>query len=729
MGVSRVRRSGRSDLPVGDHGERDKLATAIHGFRVDLAWTTAALCVALTVAGLVLAVVTRSTPVPVDFGSRGSSAVAAAVFVALPVLGALIASRRPEARLAWLFIAIGATMAAWVFADGYSVYAIVTRPGALPGARALAWLANWVWIPGWGMTALLFLLFPGGRMHSRRRRLLTWLVAGVTSGFTVATMLTEGPLANYRFIVNPIGVLGWRGSTVKLAGTLALGILGLIIVATLIPQFRDATGDRRQQFKWVSYGAAIAIGTTVGTWTLFALGARLALAEDVALAIPVVLPITAGVAVLKYRLYDLDVVINKTLVYTVLAGFVTVVYVAIVVGMGGLAGSPGTGSLRLSIAATAIVAVAFAPVRQRVQVLANRLVYGRRVTPYDALAVFSTRMAELAGTDQLVNQMAQVVSEATGAVRVQVWLRVGNELRVAASRPPGDAPSETLAIVGDELSGIPASDLAIPVRHRGELLGALAVTAAPGVSLRPPDIKLVSDLASQAGQVLRNVQLTEELRARLDELQISRQRLVTAQDDERRRIERDLHDGAQQYLVALRVQLGLTARMVEPDAAELRAMLDELQGLTSEALESLRTLARGIYPPLLADLGLVAALQAHGRRLPFALELTADGLDRYPRQTEAAVYFCCLEALQNASKYSGAAKVSVRLDGRGDTLGFSVADDGKGCDLAIIARGAGLQNMRDRVEALGGDLEVRSAAGCGTEVIGRVPVAATVSTA
>jgi signal transduction histidine kinase len=232
--------------------------------------------------------------------------------------------------------------------------------------------------------------------------------------------------------------------------------------------------------------------------------------------------------------------------------------------------------------------------------------------------------------------------------------------------------------------------------------------------MNPSKERLVRDLAAQAGLVLRNVRLIQDLRA-------SRQRLVAAQDEERRKLERDLHDGAQQQLVALAVQLKLARTMLERDPATVGGMLDSLQTSAADALADLRDLARGIYPQLLADRGLSAALEAQATKSSVPTTVRSDGVERYPREVEAAVYFTCLEALNNVAKYSGATAATVSLDQANGTLTFSVADDGVGFDPGQVEHGTGLQGMADRLDAIGGDVRVRSAPGEGTMVKGSVP--------
>ena len=445
---------------------------------------------------------------------------------------------------------------------------------------------------------------------------------------------------------------------------------------------------------------------------------------------PVFLLIPAAllVGIFRFRLWDVDKLISRALVYTVLAGFVSAVYVGVVVGLGTLLGGAraGTGNVPLAIAATFLVAVAFDPVKSRVQRLVNRLVLGARATPYEVLSVFAERMGESVPTDELLGRMARVLAEGTGALRADVWLKVADELRPAASWSIAELPSPPPhSILGDDLPDIPQVSHVMPVRHRGELYGALSVTVAPGEGLSLTEEKLLRDLAGQAGLVLRNLRLTSELLQRLEELKSSRQRLVSAQDEERRRLERNLHDGAQQQLVALKVHLSLAegiANRLGEEGQPLVDLLGQVKGQAGEALEELRDLARGIYPPLLAAEGLPSALASQARKSSLAVDIHAGDVGRYSQDVEAAIYFCTLEALQNASKYAGDCHVDIELHADDGVLEFVVRDDGSGYDQSLVTPGAGLTNMADRIEALDGTFEIRSAPGSGTEVRGRMPV-------
>src|SRR6185437_640943 len=307
--------------------------------------------------------------------------------------------------------------------------------------------------------------------------------------------------------------------------------------------------------------------------------------------------VAIGVAVLKYRLYEIDVVISKAVLYGSLAVFITAVYAGLVVGVGTRAG--GRDSPLLAALAAAVVAVAFQPARQWAGRLTNRVVYGRRATPYQVLSDFARRIGSAYSHEDVLPQMAQIVAAGTGAEQVVTWLRVDDQLHPRASTG-GGPDTAPLPVDGQMMPSLPDADMSVPVVHGGDLLGAISVRMPKGEPLRPAGQQLVTDVASHSGLVLSNVSLVEDLRA-------SRQRLVTAQDEARRRLERNIHDGAQQDLVALAIKLRLAGMTVE-DLAQAKQVFGQLQTDAAGALENLRDLARGIYPPLLADLGLAAAL-------------------------------------------------------------------------------------------------------------------------
>jgi signal transduction histidine kinase len=335
--------------------------------------------------------------------------------------------------------------------------------------------------------------------------------------------------------------------------------------------------------------------------------------------------------------------------------------------------------------------------------IADRVAYAGRESPYAVLASFSGRIGEAYSDDDVLPRMATVLREGTRAEAATVWLFVADELRPAATSPSGTEPPAR-----------PPSD-AVQVQQHGEVLGALSVTMPPNDPLDTGRATLIRDLAAQAGPVLRNVRLIEELRA-------SRRRLVAAQDEERRRLERNIHDGAQQQLVALAIKQRLTSSLVGKDDERAREMLEELQAETNAALEDLRDLARGIYPSLLADHGLVAALEGQARKAPIPVTVDGDGVGRFDQDVEAAVYFSCLEALQNTAKYADPSHAEISLTSGEGILRFTVSDDGRGFDPSAASHGTGLKGIADRLAALGGEISIESAPGSGTTIVGSIPV-------
>jgi signal transduction histidine kinase len=633
--------------------------------------------------------------------------------IAFAIVGALIVWRRPANRIGWVCCAIGILWAAEDFVLGYYSYASFARHPAIPGVHLVDWLVSWVWIVPVVLTLVFLpLLFPDGELVSPRWWPLAWAaLAGM--------MLVAGG------VITHLGLLSRAGQVL----TLGCAVLAPV---TLVIRYRRSGPDERNQIKWFAGAALLLAGLAVAATVVSVLvyhNSDVVFNPVGGTAIPLGLTALAaaiGISVLRYQLYDIGVFLRRALVYAALVVLIGLLYLGLVVTVGTRIGAPTTDKA-IPFVVAAVLALLFQPVRTRLQRLANRLVYGKRASPYEVLASFSRHMSEFYAGEDLTVQMARVLAGATEADRAEVWLRVGQELRLAASWPSAAAGPAPLPLASGEPPGIPGAALAVPVRYQEELLGTLAVIKRE--DLTPIETRLVSDLAQEAGLMLKNERLAAELRQRLDELTVSRQRLVTAQDTERRRIERNLHDGAQQDLVALKLKLAAAQAIADRDPGQTREILAGLVTDVSSAVETLRELARGIYPPLLADFGLAAALRAQAARSPLPVEVDADGTGRYPLEVEAAVYFCCLEALQNAVKHAQAGRVVIRVRDQDGQLSFTVADDGRGADPATARRGSGIQNMMDRMAALGGSLELSAGPGGGTTVTGRLPVAASAEAA
>ena len=657
--------------------------------------------------------------------------------LAYATLGALIV-RRVRNPIGWLLLAAGVGLGLMGLFNAYAMLGIITHPGAVPAPQQVGAVSEWLFFPVVAVLACAFLLFPTGTLRSRRWRpvvVLNFLVTGllmivfILVPRLVALPAPGGVSLTYQ---NPFGIPG-IGSA--LAGTAmnnfnSLTLLSVLFLGagalSLVLRYRAGDGELRRQINWVALtGAAFALVQLVAIAGIVADHGKLPPITVAAYAASAVIgllgfPAAITVGILKYRLYEIDVIINRAVVYGLVSAGLTAVYAAIVLGIGALAGqqnSPG-----LTIAAAVAVALLFQPARERARRVANRLVYGERATPYQVLSDFADDMAEQLDYDKAVAKMVTVLASATGAIQAEAWVRVGPELRAVTIWPDGSSPRAALPLAdGEQLPAFEAASRAVAVRHGDELLGALALLKPRNEPVTMAEDKLLQHLASQAGLVFRNGRLTAELQATIEELTASRRRLVEAQDEERRKIERNLHDGAQQQLVALSIQLGLLQDSAD-DAASVRQLAPELQKSARAALDDLRALARGIYPPLLADQGLVHALHAQAGKTVVPVTIEADGIQRYPQDVEATVYFCALEALQNVAKYADASRADVCLSCSGGSLQFTITDDGTGFDTAGARHGTGLQGMADRLAALGGTLHLRSQPGQGTTVSGRLPV-------
>jgi signal transduction histidine kinase len=651
-------------------------------------------------------------------------------FFLFPVIGYLLATRRPDNAVSWLTLGVGAALGLSAFLGAYASYAIHGGVGGADIGEIAEALDQPMWIPIVAIpVTFLLLLFPEGHLPSPRWRWFAWtLAAGMTISF-LAILLSPGPLTESSFpdLQNPLGLEALRSvlafATIAIV-TIPIGVIGSL--TSLVLRFRRSTGIERLQLRWLVTAAAtvgvlyaVALVLSINSpWTESTTPGWLAVLQTVAIASFGLIPIAIGISVLRYHLFDIDLVINRALLFGAMAIFITAVYVGVVVGVGALVGSRA--SPVLSAAAAGIVALAFQPARRRAQHLADRLVYGQRATPYEVLSEFSERIGRTYANDELLPRMAQALAEGTGASRVDLWVRIGDELRAEAIWPPDAGRPAALVAAENAEGSLSSSSMLEPIRHQGEFLGALSIEKKPGDAITPTEEKLIRDLAAQAGLVMRNVVLTEQLMVKIEELRNSRQRLVTAQDEGRRRIERNLHDGAQQQIVALAIKLRLLRQLLDRDVPKAMSIAEDLQSDADDALEQLRDLARGIYPPLLADQGLVAALQAQARKASVPTAVRSDGVDRYPQDTEAAVYFCVLEALTNVAKYSGASKAAVTLSATNGELRFEVTDDGAGFDMREMTYGTGLQGMADRLDAIGGTLRVASKPGEGTTIEGRI---------
>ncbi|MDP9241602.1 MAG: hypothetical protein M3O84_00330, partial [Actinomycetota bacterium] len=494
--------------------------------------------------GLVLTVVAWGD---LSLGDSVPNLISAIAGVVYATLGSLIV-RRVRNVIGWILLGEGFGLAFLSFASGYAVVGILTHPGAFPDPRLVGTIAALSFIPTSIGLAFMLFVFPTGTLPSPRWRpivTLGLLATGLTligSAFNPRVNGIPAPGGTSLRLPNPLGIASLRHaiSTFLVFTTWALVIAIAAAFLALVVRYRSGIRELRQQIKWVAFAAALALlCNLIAVLALFVCHCDSSPVANgmfylVAFIVFFGVPAAFAIAILKYGLYQIDIIINRTLVYGLLAATLTAVYVALVVGVGTLVGRRG--SSLLTIAAAVAIALLFQPVRRRAQLVANRLVYGERATPYQVLSDFAERMAGTYGIEDVLQRMASILAAGTGATRVDVWLRVGSELRPVATWPDGAAAPEPLPLPAeDDLPLFESVTRAVAVRHGEALLGALALEKPRNEPLSPTEDKLLQDLAAQAGLVLRNVRLTAELQANVEELRASRRRLVEAQDEQRRK--------------------------------------------------------------------------------------------------------------------------------------------------------------------------------------------------
>lgn len=559
------------------------------------------------------------------------------------------------------------------------------------------------------------LWFPDGHPPSRRWRWLGWTAIGliVTIPMAMAWDWRPGSTVPYAFTDAEFVGIG----RVVYVGFPLLFLVVVLCVASLVVGYRQSEGMTRQQYRWIGLGSmCFAISLLPVMITLVATGG-VPDTNDwrnyLLTAGSLVLITCYGIAVTRFRLYEIDLVINRTILFALLAAFITLVYALIVVGFGRMVG--GSEGLWLPVVATAIVAVSFEPVRGRAQRWANRLVYGRRATPYEVLSNLTERLAVSETGEGILTRMAGLMRDGTGAERATVWLGPPGAMDPAGTWPPDVDPGPEPSL---DTEGVYA------VRHAAQIVGALQVTKPRGTVLSTQEVRLISDMAGSTGLILGYQRLNDELGRRAKEVVASRKRLVGAQDEERKRLERELQEGAQTLIADLAEGVAAVCDLARQHGA--RDLADSLHDMAEEArvaLDEVRSLAKGIYPSVLAKEGLRAALDAMASASPVEVTVSADNVGRHAPELETAVYFDISEAFTNAVKHAKPL-ITVELEREADVLRFTVADQGPGFDVHAPRNGSGLDNMRDRLDAVGGRLSISSHPGSPTVVIGEVPVGA-----
>jgi signal transduction histidine kinase len=681
-----------------------------------LAWSMWGLSMALTVLSLLLLALNLSYPNIHIFDFWVDNTVIA---MGCSAVGVIITSRCPANTIGWIFCVIGLAGAVRHFGAQYAVYALLAAPGWLPAGEAVAWITSWAWVLHMGLYVFLALLFPNGRLPTRHWRWVAWLSAVVVATGSVLVAFSPGPLRGLGPIYNPLGIEGMKSAEIVFQTFLVL--LGLFAATSLFLRLRYTAGVERQQLKWFTYATAIlacgaivryTIASPTGVSWLWWGGNTLFIAGLGGI------PIATGLAILRYRLYDIDVIINRTLVYGALSVSVVGIYVLVVGGLGALL--QASGNFAISLLATGLVAVLFQPLRSRLQRGVNHLMYGERDEPYRVLSRLGQCLEATLAPEAALETMVETIARAL-------------KLPYAAIALKQDDGYVTMA----EYQTPVGEPVALPLVHRTEPVGRLMVAPrTPGEPFTASDRRLLDDLARQAGVAVQAVRLTLDL-------QRSRERLVATREEERRRLRRDLHDGLAATLAGLNFGLDAARNLLTREPEDASALLAQLKSQTQEATSDVRRLVYGLRPPALDDLGLVPAIRQQATRhglladslpqeagaetsreagLVFSIE-APQHLPSLPAAVEVACYRIAQEGMTNVARHAKAHACRVRLcvDEAEDALGLEIVDDGVGLPEDRHA-GVGMSSMRERAAELGGTCAVSPAPAVGTRVLARLPL-------
>jgi signal transduction histidine kinase len=647
-------------------------------------------------------------------GSSGSSdgaggLIVIAIEIVIATLGALIVSRQPRNPIGWIFLAVALLVGVGNAADAYANHA----PRSLPNASVAAWLSSLIQGPAeFGIFVFVFLLFPTGRLLSPRWRPVAWTGGAAIALLVLDDALLPGTLQSYPSVRNPFGA-GALDPALRAANKLAFVVLLLTLIAaavSLVLRFRRSRGDERQQLKWFATATVLAaILLLSGPVFWFAIRSPAWLWPAAFALAAACIPLSIGIAMLKYRLYDIDLIINRALVYGALTAAIVGLYILVVGYLGNVL---QTGSnLGVSLLATGLVAVLFQPLRERLQRTVNHLMYGERDDPYAVISRLGQRLEATLSPHAVLPAIVETVAQALRLPYAGISLESGDADIVAAA-------------TGTRVDGL----LSLPLLYQQEVVGQLLLAPrAPGESFGPADRRLLDDLARQAGIAAHAVRLTADL-------QRSREQLVSAREEERRRLRRDLHDGLGPSLAAQTLKVGSARALYPHDPRAADALLAELEGDMEASLANVRRLVYNLRPPALDELGLAGAVretaaQYRSRSDDFGgLDISIDvpeDLPPLPAAVEVAAYRIVQEALANVVRHAHAQHCRIGLmiaaEGERALLGVTVADDGAGLPAERRA-GVGLSSMRERAEELGGTCTVDVMPTGGTAVRARLPL-------
>jgi signal transduction histidine kinase len=676
-----------------------------------LAWVLA--WIVITGAVVALGIAVRQAAISGDYRSIVThQTITQFVTIGFALVGALVASRRPRNPIGWIFVAVSVLYCLIALAAAV----IMVSPPATPLYVLAYWLGSWLWIPATLLPAtFVSLVFPDGYLPSPRWRFVAWSAALGIVLATLGVMFYPGPLASLGLDqANPFGIPGAApilGPLLTVGNIfLAVGVFGSL--AALLVRFRRSAGIEREQIKWLVYalGMYVVISALTSLFAGLLPGFRWGLELSIVVTNLGILGIAvaAMVAILRHRLYDIDLIINRTLVYTALTIGVAALY-GLVVGVLGVLFQTRS-SLGVSLLATGMAAILVQPMRDGLQRLVNRLMYGERDDPYAVLSRLSRQLEGTLTPEATLPTVAETVAQALKLPYVAIALKQEDEFKIAASY------------------GTPGYEwVQLPLIYQGETIGQLRLsTRSPNEPFTPGEQRLLRDIARHIGVATHTFLLTQDLRKLAEDLQRSREELVKNREEERRRLRRDLHDDIGPQLASLKLNLDVARNLVSRDPRAAEALLLDLRSQSQSAIADIRRLVFDLRPPALDELGLVGAIQEYTRQIAsqdgikIRLESQID-LPPLPAAVEVAAYRITLEALTNFVRHSQGSNCQVTLTQVDNDLEVEICDDGLGLPKEVQP-GVGLNSMRERAAELGGTCVIEALPRGGTRVRARLPL-------
>lgn len=697
--MSRLRPGARDIEPfpagrtAGDHGpitsgiiHESRPVAGEHRWVPPVALATAVGSAALAVATIV---VSRATTANGDglYRFARSDLVIGLVF---PAVGALVLLRQPRNRCGWVLLSTG-LLGVSAFAHQWAYDGGAQR--SLPGVPVATWLAAWTYMPYWLQPTLLPVLFPDGDVFVPRWRRFVLVVLAVAALGTAVSMFKPDPDVEGLGLANPLGVgppdtaPAWLGIQYGAVSFLFL-VASPVAIAGLLLRQRRAVGRPRAQLQWLLFGFTSFLILSVVS--LFA-----GRAEDVVVAVALLMiPASVAVAVLRHGLLDIELVVNRTILYAALSGLGVAAYAALIATVGSWAGDDHAQAPLIAAVVVAVAALA----RSRLQKLIDHWLFGARRDPYEIVDRVGAQTATASGPTEAVARLVTALREALALPYAAVEPNEAGGVGFSSGRAPAEVEE-------------------LPLVDRGRRIGSLRVGHRHhGEEFRPEERSALNDVARRASVLIQSAAMAADL-------QRSRERLVLAREEERRRLRRELHDGLGPELAGMALQVeGLAARLgADP---ELATRAEQLGDRLQQAVDEVRRVVDGLRPAAVDELGLAAAMRqlgwVDGAGPVVAVDVPSD-FGELPAAVEVAAYRIAAEALNNAVRHSGAAHCTVRGEIDGECLLVEVTDDGRGfgTDIAV---GVGLQSLHDRAAEVGGTLSVASAPGAGTTISARLPM-------